>query len=96
MIHRLCEEVPTHNVAMIGEDAYVFLRSPGGQVSEAVPGLRLGAPQLLGHYVVDTLAQFEAASGSVDAIESSLSDTHGGAIDPVAVLQRVAAADMAC
>ena len=92
VLHRLCEQVPTHNVAVIGEETFVFLRSPDGQTSDAVPNLKIGSPQMLGHYVVDTAPQFEAAT-VVGAIEQSLRDTarsgDGGVVDAAAVLERV-------
>ena len=54
-----------------------------------MPQLKLGATQLLGHYVVDTLAQFEAAAAGVDVIEASLRDTSVG-IDAIAILNAAA------
>jgi hypothetical protein len=70
----LCQAAPTHNVALIGADAYFFPRSPSGEIGETVPGLKIGTTQLLGHFVVDTVEQFEAATAP-GAIECSLRGT---------------------
>ena len=52
-IFQLCEMAPVHNVACIGKDAFFFARYAEGEVSDAVPNLKVGAMQLLGLYVVD-------------------------------------------
>ena len=84
----LCNLEAVHNVAVIGDDVYVFVRAPSGEVSPRIPDLKLGTIQLLGHIVVDSAAQFEAAMAP-GAIDAALRDTR--AETPVSeLLQRVA------
>jgi hypothetical protein len=82
-LHALLGLVRTHNVAVIGETTFVFLRDAGGEVCAAVPGLKLGSPQLLGHFVVDSEAQFAAAS-QPGAMETALRGTR--AMEPPELL----------
>lgn len=76
-IFQLCEMAPVHNVAYIGKDTFFFARSAEGEVSDAVPNLKVGAMQLLGLYVVDENQQFDAATVP-GAIERSLRATRFG------------------
>ena len=79
----------THDWQVIGEATYVFLRSAAGETSAAVPGLKMGATQLLGHFVVDTAEQYEAATVA-GAVEKALRGTRFE--EPLSqVLARVAA-----
>ena len=81
---------PVHNVACLGEHVYVFLRSAKGEVSASVPNLKLGTPQLLGAFVVDTAEQFEAASAP-GACASALRDTRiGGEREVEAIVAKLA------
>ena len=77
VVSRLCEAAPVHNVAFLGGDTFFFARSPSGESSSAVPFLKVGTTQLLGHYVVDSTAQFDAAM-EPGAIHSSLRSTRMG------------------
>lgn len=89
-LEELCAQCPVHNVVVLGEEAFVFVRSPTGEVSPAVPDLKIGAIQLLGVMVVDTAAQFEAASVE-GAIDQALRDTSYD-VEPLSeLIARVAA-----
>ena len=98
VLSALCNEVPTHNIVVLGGDAYAFLRSVDGEVSDGVPFLKMGACQLLGHFIVDTNAQFDAASRESDGgiVERCLLDTRGVAgsatalEEPRLLLERIA------
>jgi len=74
-LDRICIECPCHNVVLLGDQTFVFVRSPEGEVSPAVPDLKIGSIQLLGAMVVDTAEQFEAAMRDDSAIERALRDT---------------------
>lgn len=87
-LEALCSLEIVHNVAVIGEDTFVFVRDPQGEVSHAVPGLKLGTIQLLGHMVVDSAEQF-AAAAVPGAIEAALRDTRS-ATPPRELLTRLA------
>jgi hypothetical protein len=86
----LCTMEPCHNVVVIGEETFLFLRRADGQVSPHMPGLKIGSTQLLGHYVVDTAEQYDTAvSGGAPALEASLRATRGsGDLDADALLAR--------
>ena len=77
VIGALCEAAPVHNVVFIGGDAFFFARSASGETSSAVPDLKVGSIQLLGRYVVDSTAQFDAAS-TLGAVDTSLRATRFG------------------
>ena len=74
VVEELCAQCPVHNVCVIGGDTFVFVRSPEGEISDWVPGLKLGSIQLLGAMVVDSAAQFQAAERP-GAVEAALRDT---------------------
>ena len=73
-VDALCSLEPVHNVAIVGDDTFVFVRSAEGEVSPSVPDLKIGTIQLLGRFVVDSAEQLEAAA-MPGAIESAMRDT---------------------